>query len=380
MKKLFSLLLGFALVLTLAGCSFDFSFGGGDDEEEVIAPEEEIVEEEEVVEEEEEVVEEEEEVVEEEEEVVEEEEEVVEEEEEPGYTGANYITITSPDPDSDYHEQPIVFEGIVSPNTKKIVVTATIQAMDMNPDALDVVDVYTLQDFKYGDANFVYRSSMEWGNLFYGTNDYEFKAYYDDGKTSSAYLTVYFSPATAEIGKPVVYLYPEKTMKVFVDVEPEGGISVSEPELADGWNVVATPDSKIYNFADRGVYPYLFWEGYAYDFVTPEEGFVVESDGVEKFFDEKLAVLGLNEVEVADFKEFWVPRLSEDPYYFITFISQEDFDKYAPLTVDPEPDSVIRVFFDYKGLDGKAEVKEQKLVTPEREGFTVVEWGGRLYR
>lgn len=377
MKKILSLLMSFALVFALAGCSIDFSFGS-EEEEEVFVPEGDV--EEEVVEED---VEEEEEVVEEEEDV-EEEEEVVEEEEEPEvYTGANYITINSPDPDSDFHEEPVIFEGVVSPNTKKIVVTATGGTKGAGEDFLGTPyyqDVYTLQEFKLGDANFIYRAKMDWDNLTWGSNEYELKAYYDDGTTSSAYITVFFSPATAEMGKPVIYLYPEDTMKVFVDVEPAGGISISEPELGDGWNVVATPDSKIFNFGDGGVYPYLFWEGYAYDFVTPEEGFVVEGDGVEKFFDEKLAVLGMNEIEIADFKEFWVPILSEDPYYFITFISQDDFDKYAPLTVLPEPDSVIRVFFDYKGLDENVEVAEQKLVTPEREGFTVVEWGGRLYR
>ncbi len=357
------------MVFTLAGCSIDFSFGGGSDEDEVVEPEEEVVEEGDVEEEEEPEEEE-------EEEEAEEEEELEEEEAEP-YVGANYITINSPDPDSDFHEEPVIFEGIVSPNTKKIVVTATIPNY---VGGMPGVDVYTLQEFKLGDKIFTYRASVEWDNLEYGTNEYEIKAYYDDGTTESAYITVFFSPATAEMGKPVIYLYPEKTMEVFVDVEPEGGISISEPELGDGWDVVATPESKIYNFGDRGVYPYLFWEGYAYDFVTPEEGFVVEGSEVSKFFDEKLAVLGMNDVEIADFKEFWVPLLSEDPYYFITFISQEDFDKYAPLTVEPAPDSVIRVFFDYKGLDEKPNVIEQKLVTPEREGFTVVEWGGRLYR
>ena len=30
----------------------------------------------------------------------------------------------------------------------------------------------------------------------------------------------------------------------------------------------------------------------------------------------------------------------------------------------------------YKGLDRKIEVEEQKLETPEREGFVAVEWGG----
>ena len=30
----------------------------------------------------------------------------------------------------------------------------------------------------------------------------------------------------------------------------------------------------------------------------------------------------------------------------------------------------------FKGLENPIEVEEQKLYTPERKGFTVVEWGG----
>jgi hypothetical protein len=40
------------------------------------------------------------------------------------------------------------------------------------------------------------------------------------------------------------------------------------------------------------------------------------------------------------------------------------------------PDSEIRILMTYKLLDKEIEVKEQELVTPERTGFTVVEWGG----
>jgi hypothetical protein len=30
----------------------------------------------------------------------------------------------------------------------------------------------------------------------------------------------------------------------------------------------------------------------------------------------------------------------------------------------------------YKALDSKVDIKEQKISTPVRKGFTVVEWGG----
>lgn len=301
------------------------------------------------------------------------------------YTGSNYITLNKPENEASFHEQPIIFAGVVSPTTKKIVVTAKNGDPNCGPDADGICityseDVYTLKDFKYGDSTFIYRANTEWSNLQYGSNDYIFKAYFDDGSTKTTSVKIFLSTAGAEMGKPVIYLYPEKETEVYVNVKPTNGISVSEPRIDNGWNVVATPEGQIYNRADGKAYPYLFWEGFAVNFKTPKEGFVIAAKDVEKFFDNKLSILGLNQKEIADFKEFWVPRLSGKTYYFITFIPQADFDNYAPLTVNPKPNSIIRVFFDYKGLDNKIVVKEQQLLTPERKGFTVVEWGGRLYR
>jgi hypothetical protein len=41
-----------------------------------------------------------------------------------------------------------------------------------------------------------------------------------------------------ECGKPVIYLYPEKTMEVNVQVEPQGGMSYSDPKYDSGWSVI----------------------------------------------------------------------------------------------------------------------------------------------
>ncbi|MBU0981259.1 hypothetical protein KKC94_01055 [Patescibacteria group bacterium] len=286
----------------------------------------------------------------------------------------NYISVSSPANNSTFHETPIVFNGAVSPNTTKIVVTASGPGLLGN----SYQDVYTLTAFKKGDETFTYRASIDYKNLAYGSNDYKFTAYYDDGTTGSTNLTIYFVEAGAEMGKPVIYLYPEETTDVFVNVEPTAGISISDPEIGKGWNVTAHPDGRL--FVDGKEYPYLFWEGFAANFQTPKEGFVVSKEKVAGFFDEKLAFIGLNTKEIADFKEYWVPRLNDSPYYFITFIPEEVFNSYAPLTVKPAPDTVIRVFFDYKGLDSLKKVPEQTLKSHSRDGFTVVEWGGRLYR
>jgi len=131
------------------------------------------------------------------------------------------------------------------------------------------------------------------------------------------------------MGKPVIYLYPEKETKVFVNVKPKNGISISEPKINNGWNVIATPEGKIKNIADNKTYPYLFWEGFAANFITPKEGFVVRKENLPKFFDEKLSFQGLNKKEISDFKEYWIPVLKEKPYYFITFIDQDTFNNYT---------------------------------------------------
>ncbi|MBI5037216.1 MAG: hypothetical protein HZC01_00695 [Candidatus Kerfeldbacteria bacterium] len=191
------------------------------------------------------------------------------------------------------------------------------------------------------------------------------------------FTRVTYLPAV-ECGKPVIYLYPQSTMEVNVQVDPNGGFSITDPLYpVGGWNVIAHPDGTL-DYADGLTYPYLFWEGKGINYVTPEKGFVVARADVGSFLEEKLALLGLNEKESADFIKFWVPRMQQQPYYFVTFVDQAVFDTLAPLTVSPRPDSVIRVFMDYQGLDKPITVEPLEIRTPARDGFTVVEWGGAL--
>lgn len=183
-----------------------------------------------------------------------------------------------------------------------------------------------------------------------------------------------------ECGKPVIYLYPEEEMDISVRVEPTGGFKITEPDYNDGWLVKAKPNGELFNYSDNENYPYLFWEGYGIEYDRPEEGFMVKRDDVHKFLVEKLTKLGLVKQEYDEFIEFWLPRMQDKPFYFVTFVSKEDFDKIAPLSVEPSPDTVIRVFMDYEGLDYPLDVVEQKIVTPERIGFVVAEWGGAMHR
>ncbi|MDO8626152.1 MAG: hypothetical protein Q7K39_01690 [Candidatus Magasanikbacteria bacterium] len=182
----------------------------------------------------------------------------------------------------------------------------------------------------------------------------------------------------AECGKPVIYLYPTKTTPVSVKLAPQGGFTYSEPAYQGGWSVIAEPNGRLTEVKSGQHYPYLFWEGRGGLYQTPDKGWVVRQAEVANFLSAKLSALGLNSAEIADFKDFWLPRMQTKPYYFITFMGNRTMDLLAPLTITPPPETVIRVLMDFTPLDEPRAAAGFKIRTPERKGFTVVEWGGVL--
>jgi hypothetical protein len=181
----------------------------------------------------------------------------------------------------------------------------------------------------------------------------------------------------AECGKPVIYLYPEKTSVVDVKVEPQGGMTVSDPFYNGGWQVKAEPNGQLTEIKSGKQYPYLFWEGRGGLYQTPEKGFLMKKENIATELPEKLAQLGLNANEIKDFMEFWYPRMQAKPYYFVTFLGTQQMNQLAPLTINPRPDTVVRILMDFTPLDKPVDVLPLSLGrTPARKGFTVIEWGG----
>lgn len=191
-----------------------------------------------------------------------------------------------------------------------------------------------------------------------------------------------FVPA-AEMCKPVMYLYPTKTQDVDVYVVPNGGLTKTIPAYGTGWHVIAYPDGRIVNKADNKEYPYLFWEGVGMQYPRPTTGFVVPTQNAGTFFDATLPQLGLQAKEIADFKEYWVPRLAglQGTHALLHFMTKEEFTALAPLKIGPnQPDTIIRVMMTARVIDPTAErpARQQLPQTPAREGFTFVEWGGAV--
>lgn len=182
-----------------------------------------------------------------------------------------------------------------------------------------------------------------------------------------------------ECGKPVVYLYPTKTEQVSVKLGKNIEVSKSEPAYGDGWTVTAEPNGTL-TTSDGQTYPNLFWEGNGASYQTPKSGFVIASRNLPVILREKLIQLGLNDQEAKDFGDFWVPKLTASPYALVSFVPQAEWAKAAPLRIVPTPQTLIRVFMDWKPLAEPIDVPEQVLPPPPaRNGFTAVEWGGLLY-
>lgn len=185
----------------------------------------------------------------------------------------------------------------------------------------------------------------------------------------------------AECGKPVVYLYP--TEDTIVNLRVGASVTQSEPLYIPGigWTgILAHPNGQL-DYQGK-TYSSLYWEGRgvgSYPSIS-NYGVVVSQKKLISTLKSQLTQLGLNSQESADFMEFWAPKLPTSPYVRLTWLNTKDMDTLAPLAVFPAPDTRIRIFLDFAGLEKPIKLIPQKLSAPPRLGFTLVEWGGLLVK
>ncbi|MEX2483530.1 MAG: hypothetical protein WED10_03180 [Brumimicrobium sp.] len=177
--------------------------------------------------------------------------------------------------------------------------------------------------------------------------------------------------------KPVLYLYPQDTTEVRVNVELNNHEMIFDyPKYNDGWTVKATPQGDLFDKMNRQYYC-LFWETQGPAIAENlTEGFLIHKSEAVDFLEDKLAELGLNAKESNEFIIYWLPKLQQSEYSAVYF-AQEEYEEVAKLKISPKPDQVIRVMMLFEGLDEPIKLTEQELPeTPDRFGFTAVEWGG----
>ena len=175
--------------------------------------------------------------------------------------------------------------------------------------------------------------------------------------------------------KPVIYLYPTTPIEVSVKLTLDGHLTCTYPNYDHGWNgFTAHPDGTLI-FPDGKEYYCLYWEGIqdtAWDF---SKGFCVKGEDTAAFLEWALAAQGLTPREANEFIIYWLPLMQNNPYNVISF-QTDAYTDTAVLEITPTPDSLLRVMMAYYPSDEAVEITPQELEGFERNGFTVVEWGG----
>lgn len=179
--------------------------------------------------------------------------------------------------------------------------------------------------------------------------------------------------------KPVIYLYPTKETEITLQFDFKGKLLTTFPKYEEYWKVIASPNGQLFDTKTQRIYSSLFWDG---EIDLPSEhyqytdGFVVAKEDLTTFLIEKMEHIGLNNQETNEFVQFWLPILERNEFNFIHFLVNENCNEISINNVKPKPETTIRVYMEFYGLDQFETIKEQQLPKTNRKGFTLVEWGG----
>lgn len=181
--------------------------------------------------------------------------------------------------------------------------------------------------------------------------------------------------------KPAIYMYPEKTTAINVKLSLDGSLTVSNPvyDTQNGWSVVAEPSGKIVTPLTLSDYPYLYYEAELKGVDLPKEGWVIERSKIKDQVSKVMKDIGFNQKETDDFMHYWLPRLADKPYYFVSLLPEDVINQKEKLSFSVSPDTLIRSRFVFEGLDAPISVKPlTNIPNHTRDGFTVTDWGGTL--
>lgn len=241
-------------------------------------------------------------------------------------------------------------------------------------DTLDA-NVFGLFDLKVKPGKYIFK-------FYYNATYYEITTgsiAIEGGYRTPLYIIFHEAETEIICDKPVIYVYPHDTQEVSIRLDLKGEIGFTYPYYDIGWDFIADPDGTIHMNDKK--YHYLFWDGTAAidnNSIDWNEGFIVERDSLVPFFEEKLKLMGLNSKEAEDYITYWCPRMIVNEKNYIHFMFNEEYNEYAGLEVSPAPDKMFRVFMLWtKSEENKnTQVVPQSIESFEREGFTIVEWGG----
>ncbi|KAF6747243.1 hypothetical protein DFP72DRAFT_1149685 [Ephemerocybe angulata] len=230
--------------------------------------------------------------------------------------------------------------------------------------------------------------------------------------------------------KPVIYLYPPTAMRIsttlslvhgwkFSAIYPVVPARTIETGQELKWVVDAEPSGTLTEVGTGLEVSYLYWKAKTRPkelvspplspspvdgaHFTPNQASMDSKDTVllavakiTPYLDGALKALGLHVEARTSFITFWLPSLLKYEYVALRFLPQSLYERAAPLTVEPVPDVVARIFMLFKGVKANelAVWSEARELASEDVGrwtdvvgvdlkkvrdaglFRVIEWGG----
>lgn len=184
------------------------------------------------------------------------------------------------------------------------------------------------------------------------------------------------------VGKPVIYLYPDKPEYVNVKLLTPGNIYISIPFYPEnGWkNIFSFPNGTL--IYQQKTYHELYYETSINNINPPQNGIIIPSENLYQKLTQITKALGLITHEQEEFLNYWMPKLENlhKPYILFSVISPSEKNRIDSVELNPSPETRIEFLAYFKGLDAIENVQPLILPStpPSRKGFTEVEWGGTI--
>ncbi|NRA10364.1 MAG: hypothetical protein HRT57_00240 [Crocinitomicaceae bacterium] len=223
--------------------------------------------------------------------------------------------------------------------------------------------------------------------LFYYTSDFD--EFFSDSleikpqhkSEYSVYLVVRFIKTEAPVlhFKPVIFLYPEIETPIQVSVDIKGTNPFFYPKYDGSWECIAQPNGDLQIGEDT--YNYLFWEATGKDHLDKNnltDGFYVDGKNAISFLEKNLTLAGLTSKEKADLITFLGPLIQKNELNFVRFEFNETCNKFTELNINAVPDHIYRLYIFFSPIKEAFEVEDQNIPKINRNGFTILEWGGQL--
>jgi len=126
----------------------------------------------------------------------------------------------------------------------------------------------------------------------------------------------------------------------------------------------------------NNAYDYLFYESKQPNVWQTERGWCIKKENLQLFFNEDLKNYGFNDAEIADFTEYWIPRLNESQFYNIYPQESTIINNVIQLNISQTPDNVLRLFYFIHKSNVEQEINQPSFPQSfKREGFVLAEWG-----